>query len=66
MQGTILAFSIQSNSGAISGNDGNRYAFSGSEWKESRAPTRGTSVDFTIEDNQAKEIYKSVRNSPRE
>ena len=61
MQGTILDFSIQSNSGAISGDDGNRYVFSGSEWKASRPPTRGTNVDFTIEDNQAKEIYKGVR-----
>ena len=31
MQGTILDFSIQSNAGAISGDDGNRYTFSGAE-----------------------------------
>ena len=61
MQGTILDFSIQSNAGAISGDDGNRYTFNGAEWKESRPPTRGTIVDFAIEDGQAKSIYKSVR-----
>ena len=60
MKGKILDFSIQSNSGAISGEDGNRYNFDGSDWKGDSPPTRGLSVDFSIEDDQAKEVYLAV------
>lgn len=60
MKGTILDFSIQSNSGAISGEDGQRYNFDGADWKENSSPNRGMSVDFSVEDNHAKEIYLAV------
>ncbi len=60
MKGTILDFSVQSNSGAITGENGDRYVFSGSEWKASRAPARGMNVDFVVEGNNAKEIFASV------
>ena len=49
MQGKILDFSIQTNSGIISGNDQKRYPFIGSEWKEQRLPQRGMTVDFDID-----------------
>ncbi len=46
MKGRILDYSVQTNSGIISGDDGNRYTFTGSEWKEMRVPARGMYVDF--------------------
>ena len=60
MKGQILNFSAQSNSGAISGEDGERYSFDGSDWQGNRPPARGMSVDFTVEGNQAKDIYVAV------
>ena len=60
MKGKILDFSIQSNSGAISGEDGERYNFDGPDWKGDSPPTRGMSVDFSVENNQAKEVYLAV------
>ena len=60
MKGRILAFSIQSNSGAISGEDGKRYNFNGTDWKEDSPPDRGMSVDFLAEDDRAKEIYIAI------
>lgn len=60
MKGKILDFSVQTNSGAISGDDGERYNFSGADWKSDRPPIRGMSVDFATEDHQAKEIYIDV------
>ena len=60
MEGKILDFSIQSNSGAISGEDGERYNFDGADWKEDSPPARGMSVDFSVEGNQAKEIYLAL------
>ena len=62
MKGKILDFSIQSNTGAISGEDGERYNFNGADWKGDSSPTRGMSVDFSIEDGQVKEIYLAVVN----
>lgn len=60
MKGKILDFSIQTNSGVISGDDGERYNFSGADWKSDRHPTRGMSVDFATDDYQAKEIYIAI------
>lgn len=61
MKGTILDFSIQTNTGIISGDDAVRYHFLGSEWKESALPQRGMKVDFdTNHLNQAIAIYKAL------
>ncbi len=57
MKGKILDFSIQSNSGIITGDDGNRYNFSGSEWKSETPPTTGLRVDFEAEEKLALGIY---------
>ncbi|CAI3947546.1 DUF805 domain-containing protein [Commensalibacter communis] len=48
MRGIILNFSIQENTGCISGDDGKRYAFTGKEWKETFAPEKGKKVDFEV------------------
>jgi TM2 domain-containing membrane protein YozV len=57
MRGTILNFSIQTNQGLISGDNGNRYEFSGSDWKLSTIPEQGTRVDFDADGNKAFAIY---------
>jgi len=57
MQGKILDFSIQRNEGVISGNDGERYQFSGSEWKAPSIPTVGSTVDFVATGNLATGVY---------
>jgi uncharacterized membrane protein YhaH (DUF805 family) len=49
MQGKILDFSVQNNTGVISGLDNNRYEFLGSEWKEQQVPKRGMQVDFDVD-----------------
>ena len=66
MKGTILDFSVQTNTGVISGDDYARYHFLGSEWKESTVPQRGMKVDFDLNNlNQAIAIYKALgTNSP--
>ncbi|MCT6842536.1 MAG: DUF805 domain-containing protein [Commensalibacter sp.] len=48
MRGFILNFIIQTNTGYISGDDGQRYEFSGDEWKENIVPQKGTCVDFQV------------------
>jgi uncharacterized membrane protein YhaH (DUF805 family) len=57
MKGKILDYSIQNSSGIISGEDGNRYKFSNSEWKSDKAPKANQKVDFEAEDTIAKQIY---------
>ena len=63
MTGQILDYSIQTNTGAISGDDGNRYTFSGGEWQEPGAPRVGTRVDFAPEGNVATGIYSEISSS---
>ena len=53
MKGQVLEFSIQTNSGIISGEDGHRYTFTGAEWKESRPPNAGAYVDFATEEGSS-------------
>jgi len=57
MKGKILDYSIKNSSGIISGEDGNRYEFSNSEWKSDKSPKVNQKVDFDAEDKIAKAIY---------
>ena len=60
MKGEILNFSIQTNSGVISGADGQRYTFDGSNWRESTPPARGVAVDFQSQGLAALDIYRAL------
>lgn len=57
MKGKILDFNIQSSSGVISADDGNRYNFSTSEWKSDKSPAVSQVVDFAINGENATAIY---------
>ena len=58
MQGSILDYSIQNNSGIISGDDQQRYRFNGSDWRGQVSPSRGQRVDFDVTSHgTAAEIY---------
>ncbi|MEL7069644.1 MAG: NINE protein [Cyanobacteria bacterium J06634_6] len=63
MRGTVLSFAIQSNQGFISGDDGNRYSFSGSEWNLDNTPSSGMRLDFDTEGKQAISIYEDPTES---
>lgn len=60
MRGQVLDFSIQSNSGVITAEDGKRYRFSGSDWRDNSTPTRGVTVDFQVSGDSALEIYRAL------
>ena len=60
MKGQILDYSIQSNGGTITGSDGNRYYFVGSEWKGTGVPLRGAPGGFEPEGNNAKGVYLAI------
>ena len=60
MTGQILDYSIQTNTGFISGDDGNRYTFTGADWQEGSPPRAGTRVDFAPEGNTATAIYNEI------
>ncbi|MGL5141084.1 MULTISPECIES: DUF805 domain-containing protein [Acinetobacter calcoaceticus/baumannii complex] len=65
MKGRILDFSIQTNTGIITGEDHKRYSFVGSEWKETQAPVRGYEVDFEINaEGQATGVYLEITTNP--
>lgn len=60
MNGKILDYSVQKNSGVISGIDGRRYIFAGGEWKAEAPPSRGQSVDFDTIENNATDVYLAL------
>ena len=64
MRGQILDYSVSGNAGTISGADGNRYYFAGSEWKVAGVPVRGSTVDFEVDGNQARAVYLALGSTP--
>jgi len=56
MKGNVLGFDPDTNTGAISGYDGQRYDFVTAEWRGSRRPQRGDIVDFQAIDQRATAI----------
>ena len=68
MKGQVFEFSVQKNEGVISGADGARYTFTGSEWKGDVQPNRGMWVDFDAQGTNATGIYRALEqasSSPR-
>ena len=57
MKGTILEVSMQSSTGIITGENGNRYSFSFGQWRAQAAPRIGQQVDFVDHEDRAVEIY---------
>lgn len=64
MKGHILDFSVQTNSGIISGDDNQRYTFHGKDWMESDPPRRGMQVDFATVGDAAVQIYAALGARP--
>ena len=64
MKGHILDFTVQTNSGIISGDDNQRYTFHGTDWMEQDPPRRGMAVDFATVGDQATQIYAALGARP--
>ena len=64
MGGQVLDFTIQTNSGVIAGQDGNRYSFTGADWHISGPPRVGMPVDFDANGNRARGIYAAAAPTP--
>ena len=64
MKGSILNFSIQNNTGVISGDDNQHYTFNGADWRAERPPSRGDRVDFIVNSaGEASDVYLALGNS---
>lgn len=59
MEGTILRFDTSNNTGVIRGNDGTRYQFTNSDWKDEKEfPRVGLLVNFEVNlNNEPVDIY---------
>src|SRR5580693_1356522 len=57
MKGNVIGFDPDTNTGAISGHDGNRYDFVTLDWRGTGHPRRGDLVDFQAIEQRATEIY---------
>jgi uncharacterized membrane protein YhaH (DUF805 family) len=57
MKGNVIGFDPDTNTGAISGHDGNRYDFATVDWRGQSRPRHGDVVDFQPYGQRASEIY---------
>ena len=58
MKGRVLGFDEIKQIGLLRGDDGNRYPFKKEEWQDTDSiPTSGLEVDFSPDNNIAKDIY---------
>ncbi len=57
MKGNVLGFDPGTNTGAISGHDGQRYEFVRLEWRGPGQPLRGEVVDFVTDGDRSTQIY---------
>ncbi len=60
MKGQILNYSVQTNTGVITTDDGHRYTFTGDQWRDNSVPARGMLVDFVAEGTFATDIYRAI------
>lgn len=57
MRGRVLGFDANTGAGIISGEDGRRFPFQPSDWKEQLTPRAGQTVDFEADAERASAIY---------
>jgi TM2 domain-containing membrane protein YozV len=61
LTGQVLGFNPQEKKGIIKGEDGHRYEFDLSEWKEGELPKKGDRVDFELDETgKVKNIYYAL------
>ena len=61
MNGQIVDYSFHTGSGTIAGSDGNRYTFTGDQWKTQETPGLGMRVTFDADGGRAVSIYLTMR-----
>ncbi|MFZ1742704.1 MAG: NINE protein [Pontixanthobacter sp.] len=65
MKGQVLAYDALKAEGIISGEDGKRYGFAGSEWNGTTVtPRSGIHVDFTTDADRANQIFPLSSGNP--
>lgn len=60
MNGRVLDYSFQNDSGTIAGSDGSRYTFTGVQWKAQGTPSPGMQVTFDADGTKAVSICLSM------
>jgi TM2 domain-containing membrane protein YozV len=61
MQGTILSYQPETNTGLISGHDGTRYKFAFANWTTPKvSPSEGITVDFDVDADDPKKAIDIV------
>lgn len=61
MRGKVIHYDWSTNTGIISGDNGNRYYFVKESWKDNQEPVRGMVVDFVVYDTDKAEEIITLR-----
>jgi TM2 domain-containing membrane protein YozV len=60
LRGQILDFSVKDNAGVILTEGGDRYQFTGADWKGDLLPSKTAWVDFVGAEGRASNIYQAL------
>src|SRR5260221_13135523 len=60
MQGIVIGFDPDSNTGAIGGDDGRSYDFAAADWRGESRPRHGVRIDFVGDGQHAAQVYPVI------
>jgi hypothetical protein len=64
MRGSVLGHDAAAQMTVVRGDDGQRYRFLVSQWREDRPPRKGDRVDFEPDGTQALDVYRIAEQAP--
>ena len=64
MKGKILGYDAEAGMVVLRGEDGNRYAFPLTDWRDRRSPRKGDEVDFEADGRRARDVYTIAVGQP--
>ncbi len=64
MKGKILGYDAEAGMVVLRGEDGGRYAFPLTDWRDRRSPRKGDEVDFETDGRRARDVYTTAVGQP--
>jgi len=64
MKGKILGYDAEAGMVVLRGEDGGRYAFPLTDWRDRRSPRKGDEVDFEADGRRARDVYTTAVGQP--
>jgi len=64
MKGTVLGYDTENEAVVLRAEDGTRYRFALSDWRDRQSPRKGDEIDFEPDGKRAREVYAAAPRQP--